>query len=154
MGKYTAAVRDHLVVPVRVGLTREEEQVNRWRGWPVPASSLLQLVIDTGSGRTTLVPGVIAHLNPATHGTARVETSHAAGEVKLFWVRLEFPGTSLAAIPEIAVVRLAMPRSLLAYQGVIGRDVLRRWEYFRFEGRRGRFTIRDTPGGLFGWLTG
>jgi hypothetical protein len=73
-------------------------------------------------------------------------------ETVLFWVRLEFPDSSLAAIPQIAVARLPMPPSLRDYHGVIGRDLLGRWESFNYEGRRRRFTIRDSPGGLFGWL--
>jgi hypothetical protein len=34
---------------------------------------------------------------------------------------------------------------------VIGSDLLRQMESFTYEGRRGRYTLRDTPG-LFGWL--
>jgi hypothetical protein len=86
------------------------------------------------------------------HGPARIETSLATGATELFWVRLEFPGTGLEPVAELAVARMAMPPSLATFQGLIGRDLLDRWEYFLYEGRRARFTIRDTPGGLFGWL--
>jgi hypothetical protein len=81
-----------------------------------------------------------------------VETSVGSTETPLYWVRLEFPDTGLAPVTEVAVARLALPPSLQAFHGVIGRDLLRRWAYFLYQGRRGRFTIRDTPGGLFGGL--
>ncbi|HEV3257237.1 MAG TPA: hypothetical protein VG013_10185 [Gemmataceae bacterium] len=110
-----------------------------------------RLLIDTGSKRTTMVPGIIRHLHPSFARDVRVETSLASGEPALFWVRLEFPETWLAPIPELAVARLNLPPSLRAFHGVIGRDLLRRWESFLYEGRRGRFTLRDTPPGLFGW---
>ena len=152
MGKYTAAVRDRLVLPARVLLTQGQDRSIRLAGRSVPGGVAVQLLIDTGSGRSTLVPSVIAQLNPAFRDTVRVETSLGATKTPLFWVRLEFPGTGLAAVPEVAVARLGLPPSLQAFHGLIGRDLLRRWEWFLFEGRRGRFTIRDTLGGLFGWL--
>lgn len=62
--------------------------------------------------------------------------------------------TGLGAIPELLVARLGLPSSLPAFHGVIGRDVLRRREYFRYEGRRQRLIIRDKPHPLFVWLTG
>jgi len=152
MGKYTASVGDHLSLPARVLLTWEQQQLLRLAGRPVPSFVRAHLVIDTGSNRNTLVPGVIRHLQPAVGRSIRVETSLAAGETDLFWVRLEFPGSSLAPIPVIAVARLDLPPSLRAFHGVIGRDLLGRRESFLYEGRRGRFTLRDTPPGLFGWF--
>ncbi len=152
MGKYTAFVQDHLIVPARVLQTRGQEQLCRLLGRPVPTSVPVRLVIDTGSKRTTLIPGVITHLNPAAQARVRVETSLATVETILFWVRLEFPGTSLAPVSDLAVARMPLPLSLGSFHGLIGRDLLRIWESFLFEGRRGRFTVRDTPGGLFGWL--
>jgi hypothetical protein len=121
-------------------------------GQPVAAAVPVRLIIDTGSRRSTLLPSVIAPLNPAIQGTARVETSLASGAANLYWVRLEFPDTRLAPIPELAVARLALPPSLSAFHGLIGRDLLSCWEYFLYAGRRERFSIRDTPGGLFRWL--
>lgn len=152
MGKYTATVTDHLTLPARVLLTRGQEQLLRLAGRPVPLFVAARLLIDTGSKRTTIVPGVMRHLQPNFARDARVETSLAAGETSLFWVRLEFPETSLGPIPELAVARLDLPPSLRAFHGVIGRDLLGRWEAFLYEGRRGRFTLRDTPPGLLGWL--
>ena len=72
----------------------------------------------------------------------------ASVETSLFWVRLEFPESSLASIPEVAVARLSLPPSLGLFHGIVGRDLLRRWDSFLFEGRRGRFILRDTPAGL------
>jgi hypothetical protein len=74
-----------------------------------------------------------------------IETSLATGRANLYWVCLEFPESLLAPVAEWAVASLALPPSLHAYHGVIGRDLLRRWEYLHFEGRVGRMTIRDTP---------
>src|SRR5438132_6019291 len=88
-----------------------------------------------------LVPAVIRNLQPGAAGRVRVETSLASGESTLFWVRLEFPGTSLEPMSETAVARLNLPLSLRNFHGILGRDLLRRWESFLFEGRRGRLTI-------------
>lgn len=152
MGKYTATVEDHLVVPARVLQTLEQEQVFRLAQRPVPASVAVRLLIDTGSKRTMLVPGVVRHLQLPAGSSVRVETSLVHGETTLFWVRLEFPQTSLAPIPELAVVRLSMPPSLATFHGVIGRDLLSRWESLLYEGRLGRFTVRDATRGLRAWF--
>ena len=93
-------------------------------------------------------------MNLKLRGRSGVETSLGSGKSNLFAVRFEFPDTSLSTIPELLVARLALPSSLHAFHGVIGRDVLRRWEYFRYEGRRQRLVIRDSPNPLLRWLTG
>jgi hypothetical protein len=152
MGKYVSAVEDHLLLPARAMLTPGQEQQARLRGQPIPGPVSVRLVIDTGSKRSTLLPGIIRQLNPISRGAARVETGLASLQTSLYWVRLDFPGTPLAAVPELAVARMAMPPSLSSFHGVIGRDLVRRWESVLFEGRRGRLTIRDMPGGLSGWL--
>jgi hypothetical protein len=121
-------------------------------GRPVPEPVSVQLVIDSGSRRSSLIPGIVDHLNPTRFGEARVETSTASMAANLYWVRLEFPGTSLGPISEHVVARMPLPPSLHAFQGLIGRDLLHRWESFLYEGRRGRLTVRDTPHWLFGWL--
>jgi hypothetical protein len=152
MGRYRATVQDRLILPAQVLLTREREQVFRLLGRRIPTPVPVRLIIDTGSKRSSLVPAVLNNLTPLIYKTARVETSLASVETELYWVRLEFPGSSLAAVPELAVARLPMPPSLHDFQGVVGRDLLRIWESFLYEGRRGRLTIRDAPGGLFGWF--
>jgi hypothetical protein len=152
MGKFTAPVSDHLILPAQVAQPRGQAQSFQLMGRGVPAPVPVRLLLDTGSKRSTLVPGIMDHLQPFVASKARIETSLAAGETDLYWVRLEFPGTSLAAVPLLAVARLTMPPPLRLFQGVVGRDLLRQWESFHFEGRRGRFTLRDTPGGLLSWL--
>jgi hypothetical protein len=152
MGKYSATVADHLILPARALQTMGQQRLFDVAGQPIPTSVAVRFLIDTGSKRTTLIPGLIAHLRPALAGDVRVETSLGIGETTLFWVRLEFPGTSLAPIPEVAVARLSLPLSLSTFHGVLGRDMLRRWDSLHFEGRLGRFTVRDRPSGLLGWL--
>jgi hypothetical protein len=44
-----------------------------------------------------------------------------------------------------------MPPALAQFHGLIGRDLLRNWDEFRYQGRRGRYLIHDTRG-PFGWL--
>lgn len=152
MGSYRTTVEDRLVLPAQVLLTRETEQGFRVLGRPMPAPMAVRLMIDTGSGRSTLVPSVLDHLTPLRYTRARVVTSAGSLETELFWVRLEFPGTSLAPVPELAVARLPLPRSVQGFHGLIGRDLLSRWESLHYEGRRRRLTIRDTLPGLFGWF--
>jgi hypothetical protein len=152
MGKFTSAVEGPLLIAAEALLTRGQEHVLRLLGRPVPAPVPVRLVIDTGSKRSSLAPSVIDRLQPAVQGGTRVETALASGRTNLFWVRLEFPGTSLAAVEELMVASLGLPPALRSFHGVIGRDLLSRWECFRYEGRLGRFTIRDTRPSLLGWL--
>jgi hypothetical protein len=154
MGKYTTAVHDRLILPARVLVTPGQEHALRLTGQRVPAGVAVRMMIDTGSGRTTLTPSVLAQLAVPAAAPVRLATGVGSRETGLFWVRLEFPGTALGAIPELAVARLEMPPSLRPFQGLIGRDLLGRWESLLYRGRRGRLTIRDTPGGPFGWLWG
>jgi hypothetical protein len=151
MGRYRASVEDHLLLPAVVSLTAGTEYLRRQPGRPVPVSVPIRLVIDTGSKRTTMIPGIIRHLNPPQGNKVRVVTPLAAGRATLFWVRLTFPGTGLAAFEEVQVARLAMPPELAQFHGLLGRDLLRELESFDYEGRRTCYTLRDTPG-LFGWL--
>jgi hypothetical protein len=153
MGKYSTAVADHLVLPARALLTRGQEELLRLAGRTAPAFAPVRMLIDTGSKRSTLSPSIVAHLNPIARGRARVETGLASAETNLYWIRLEFPATALAPIPELAVARLALPASLASFHGVIGRDLLLRWEYVFIEGRRGRLTIRDTAARWLRWFT-
>jgi hypothetical protein len=152
MGKFTGTVYDHLVVPARVRLTPAEERANRLSDRLVPAPIPVRLVIDTGSRRTTLIPSIINHLDPAVHSVVRVETSVANVSTRLHWVCLEFPDTWLAPVPEFVVASLQVPSNLPLYAGVIGRDLLHRWERFLLEGRRGRMTIWDQPRPWLAWL--
>jgi hypothetical protein len=69
----------------------------------------------------------------------------------LSWVCLEFPEGGLAPFPEVLVARLPMPAALSAFHGLLGRDLLRRFESFDYQGRRGCYTIRDQRG-LLTWL--
>jgi hypothetical protein len=151
MGKYTASVEDHLVLPARVRLPPDEERWLGGSGGRVPTPVPIRLLIDTGSRRTTLIPGIVRHLSPTTGCDARIITPLATGDTALYWVRLEFPGTGLPSIPEVLVARLGMPPGLIRFHGLLGRDLLSRLESFEYLGRRGRYTLRDTPG-LFGWL--
>jgi hypothetical protein len=80
-----------------------------------------------------------------------VITPLASVETELFWVCLEFPGTGLPSFPEFPVARLPMPPRLAQFHGLLGRDLLRQFASFEYEGRHGRYTLRDSPG-LFGWL--
>jgi hypothetical protein len=152
MGRYTATVQDHLILPARVRQTEGQEQAYRLLGRAVPAPVPVRLVIDTGSKRSALIPGLVDRLELALTGKARIETSQTSVEASLFWVRLEFPEAGLKSLPQVLIARLPLPSSLATFHGLIGRDVLRAWEYLYFEGRRGRMTIRDVLGGLFGWL--
>jgi hypothetical protein len=153
MARYRVPVDDRLILPAQVCLPGDREQVLRLLHRTVPPPVSIQLLIDTGSARCSLLPSVLARLNPRLVGTARLETSLAAAEASLFLVRLKFPHTKLAAIPEFVVARAPLPRSLSAFHGVIGRDLLGRWESFHYQGRRGWLTIRDTPGWLWRWVS-
>jgi hypothetical protein len=152
MGKFIASIEDQLILPARASLTQGQEQRLRHAGQPVPASVPVRLLIDTGSKRSTLIPGVLRHLDPPAASDVRVETGLARATARLFWVRLEFPDTSLAPIPILAVARLRLPPTLGTFHGVVGRDLIRHWESLLIEGRRGRFILRDAYTGLRAWF--
>ena len=152
MARYTARVHDRLILSAQICLPSDREQVLRMLRRTVPAPVPVQLLIDTGSTRCSLLPSVLAQLNPKLVGAARLETSLAAADASLFLVRLEFPHTKLAVIPEFVVARAPLPSTLSSFHGVIGRDLLRRWESFHYQGRRGWLTIRDTPSWLLRWI--
>jgi hypothetical protein len=101
---------------------------------------------------STLIPGLIRQLQPNVAGNVRVDTSVGSRDAQMFWIRLEFPGTSLCPISEVAVARLELPPALTNFHGVVGRDLLRRWHRLLYEGRRGRLTLRDDAPGFFGWF--
>lgn len=154
MGKFITSVEDHLVLDACAMPTDMVRRIAQAESRPIPPQVPVRLVIDTGSGQTTLIPSVIAQLNLPSRGFTRVHTSLGSGKSNLFAVRFEFPGTGLSAIPKLLIARLGLPSSLRGFHGVIGRDVLSRWEYFRYEGRRHRLIIRDRPNPLLSWLTG
>lgn len=151
MGKYTAEVDEHLVLPARVLVTLGWERELHRAGRPVPLGVPVRLVIDTGSRRSTLVPSVLTHLDPLPGAAIFVEASTGTTATETFWVRLEFPEAGLEPVGYLEVARLELPPSLRDFHGIIGRDVLFRWEWLRLEGRRRRLSVRDTPG-WFGWL--
>jgi hypothetical protein len=151
MGKYSAPVEDHLILPAAVSLTSGTALLRRQTGRPAPPPVLVRLLIDTESKRTTLIPGIIHHLDPPRGADVPLVTPKAVGSVKLFWVRLAFPGIGPALFEHVQVARVAMPAELAQFHGLLGRDLLRRLKSFDYEGRRGRYTLRDGPG-LLGWL--
>jgi hypothetical protein len=151
MGRYTAPVLDHLILPALAGLPAGLERTVRRAGRSIPAPVAIRLLIDTGSKRTTLVPGVLHHLDAPGGENVRVATSLRAGVTQFFWVRLSFPEAGLAPFEMVQVALLGMPAELASFHGVLGRDLLRELVSFDYEGRRGRYTLRDTAGPL-GWL--
>jgi len=151
MGKYTADVEDHLVLPAVASLTRGSEYRLRRIGKPVPAPVPIRLLIDTGAKRSALIPGIVRHLDPPGGERVRVTTPLSTGTTQLFWVRLEFPETKLASLEPVHVASLTMPPELAQFHGLLGRDLLFRLHSLYLEGLRDRYTLRDRPG-LFDWL--
>src|SRR5690242_19656959 len=120
MGKYTAAVDDHLELPALACLPAGDARLRRRSAARVPAPVPVRLVIDTGSRRTTLIPGVIRQLELMATTQVRVATALSSGVTYLFWVRLDFPKTGLAAFDPVQVASLDMPARLSRFHGVLG----------------------------------
>jgi hypothetical protein len=152
MSKFTTSVHDRWILPARAGLTAGQEKRLQLAGKRLPSTVAVRLIVDSGSGRSSLVPPVIEQLKPLSQKPVHVETSAGTVATMLYWVRLEFPHTKLGPFSDIPVAQMPLPPSLKAFLGLIGRDLLRRWEELRFQGRRGRLTIRDRPSLWFGWL--
>src|SRR5437660_281263 len=96
MGKFIAAVEDHLILPALVRLSAGQAHFRERAGQVVPTPVSIRLLIDTGAKRTTLIPGIIRHLDPYAGDLVRVAAPLRAGSTRLFWVRLEFPEARLA----------------------------------------------------------
>ncbi len=151
MGTFLAHVEDHLVLPARVRLVEGEEQSRRRSGRGVPAPVALRMLIDTGANRTTLNPAILRHLAAEESRHVHLITPSGPVAATAHWVRLDFPGTGLAAFGHVQVVRMELPAAPRHFHGLFGRDLLRRWEALLYEGRRGRYVLRDAAG-LFSWL--
>jgi hypothetical protein len=151
MGKYTAAVEDHLILPARVRLVQEEERALVGRGECVPTPVPIRLLIDTGARRTTLIPGIVNHLGPTSGAAARLITPVGTAIIDLVWVCLEFPQAGLAPFPHVLVARHPMPPLLTQFHGLLSRDLLSQMHSFEYQGRRKQYSLRDTPG-WFDWL--
>jgi hypothetical protein len=151
MGKYTSSVEDHLILPARVRLLREDERAFASRGEIAPVPVSIRLIVDTGSKRTTLIPSIIRHLQPTPDREVHQVTPTGRVSTNLFWVCLEFPEAGLTSFPEILVARHPMPPMLRQFHGLLGRDMLQHHESFEYLGRHAYFTLRDSPG-WFGWL--
>jgi hypothetical protein len=152
MGLLKAEVTDHQIITAKVSLTLEQEQSHRQLGLAIPDPVTVTLLVDTGSKRTSLVPGIIRHLDPIKQSNVRVESSTGSVQSSLYWVSLAFPGSNLKPIEHLSIASLPLPVTLANYHGLIGRDLLLAWEYFFLEGRRRRITIRDTRRLLLDWL--
>jgi hypothetical protein len=153
MGKYVASVDDYLILPARVRATPGREHMVALSGGIVPAPVSIRFLIDTGAKRTTLIPGIIRHLQPFVEGEARLVTRYTERMTELVWVSLEFPEAGFAPLTEVLVARMAMPPALAQFHGLFGRDLLGRMHSFDYHGSRGRYVLRDTPG-WFDWLLG
>jgi hypothetical protein len=151
MGNFSASVADHLILPARVRLTPARERALQRAGQSVPIPVPVRLLIDTGAKRTTLLPGVVRHLQPMMGGTVQVVTALRSVVTDLVWVCLEFPEAKLASFTEVLVARLPMPSMLAQFHGLLGRDLLSRLHSFEYQGRRGWYTLRDRSGWL-DWL--
>jgi hypothetical protein len=108
------------------------------------------LIVDTGARYCTLKPELIEELALASEQSVYVRTHLGEGTASLYAACLTFPLGTLAPLPAVLVAGLPMPADLAAYDGVIGRNVLRGWESF-YSGPRQLLTIRDRAS-FWGWL--
>ena len=91
MGKYSAPVQDHLVLPAVVRLPEGEEYSRRQAGRDIPHPIAVRLVIDTGSRRTTLIPGIVRNLEVPGGPDVRVVTPTVALATTFIGCGLTFP---------------------------------------------------------------
>ena len=146
MGKYSAHVEDHLILPALVQLHAGDELSRRRAEEQLPVAVPIRLLIDTGSKRTTLIPGIIGH--QTRRAVMQSGWLHpCAGTTRLFWVRLDFPEAGLASFELVQVARLAMPPDLAQFHGLLGRDLLRLLDEFNYQGRRGATPCATRPAG-------
>jgi hypothetical protein len=104
MGVYRGPVQDVLFVPVRISLPPADMQKLRSRGLFVPAPIDAQLVIDTGSLRSTLTPSVLRHLQCPSRHSVRVQTSMGEGQANYYEVGMEFLSSTMAPLPSWEVL--------------------------------------------------
>lgn len=83
MGIFTSQVVDHWIMPVAVSQVLGQQHEFRVLRRPIPQPVPVQLIVDSGSKRTSLIPEVIRELQPYAAGKVHVETSLAVGESQL-----------------------------------------------------------------------
>src|SRR5438552_4002148 len=142
MGIYRGQVQDIPCLPIKVSLPVEESRFLRWMGRTVPAAAEVTVIVDTGSKRSSLRPRILQELHCPRRSTVQVQTSTGQGAAVFYVACIEFPASTLKPFPRALVAGLSMPQTLAAYDGVIGRDILSRWETF-YSGLREQLTIRD-----------
>jgi len=127
MGICRAPMEDVPFLPVRLFLLPEDSRAWTLQGRrPLPLT--VRLVLDSGARLSTFRPRLLRQLRAPALRRIHVHTQLGTGFRKLYELRMEFPESTLASIPRARVVGLDMPRSLAAYDGTIGRDILNRWE--------------------------
>jgi hypothetical protein len=114
-----------------------------------PRTTAVRLVVDSGSSRSCLSRTVCDSLNLETKGQWRLIGTTGEETVRFSRVTLTFPGSTLGPIPWLHVGRI-QPHRLSEFHGVLGRDVLSKWELL-YRGPNATLTIRDHLS-LVGWL--
>jgi hypothetical protein len=150
MGIYRCEVEDVLFLPVRVSFPRAEARLRLSAESEVSSPLLVRLILDSGSRYCSLRPHLMRQLRPPFLRRVEAQTQLGTSATEMFTVDLAFAEDRLAPLSSIRIVALGMPPRLRAYDGVIGRDVLSRWEIL-YRGPRGRLTIRDHAS-FWGWL--
>jgi len=146
MGIYRSLVQDVLTIPVSISLPRLRHEPSR----PLSRGKLLTFVLDSGSTYCSLTPQLIREIGLPFRNRVSVSTQLRSSIVLTYDASLAFPTCTLAPFPRVVVAALPMPRRLAAYDGVIGRRLLERWETF-YSGLRRRLVIRDYRS-FWGWL--
>jgi len=137
-------INDQPVVPVLVGVSDSRAVAMATAGVPVPASITLNLLIDTGTGRTALDQAAIASLGLAPTGRASVHTASTAGtphDCNLYDVSLLIPTGDGG--PPFRLAALPVLEGVFRNQGIdglLGRDILRQF-VFIYNGPLGGYTL-------------
>jgi hypothetical protein len=116
-----------LVVAGRVGLSAAEAAKLVQSGQPVPPPVPVRALIDTGSDRTAVAPGIIRQLGlqPLIHGMAH--TAGGSFQVNLYCIGLTIHGPTRGAGAELSLSDLLVSELTVAlpFEVLIGLDVLR-----------------------------
>jgi len=128
------------VIKVTIGNTAFELAEAKAVGLEFPDPLPFSAVIDTGAAVTIINPQLAETFKLKYTGPARISAVGNVGQYRAYAASIAFPDDKLKSFDVVRVI--ASPLAHMEVSCLIGRDILRHWE-FTYNGESGEVTIRD-----------
>ncbi len=127
-------------IQVVIGPSTLEVQELGSTGLELPREISISGLIDSGASITVINPQVARTCGLRQTGFALVSAAGSSAEYPEYAASLAFPNSNLKRFDIVRVVACQLPHQPIAC--LIGRDVLRRWN-FQYDGPNSRIRIED-----------